>query len=187
MNIKIRTGNPFLKEYLKGKKSIMKADGGTLLYIILAVISLIVSVIRQSNKKKAGIPVPPSSSPDKEENQPNPQSTWQKELEDIFGKRFSVPEEKGEVTTYEEVEKQKAPEREISYSQEIIDVQEAKEKLERTYAGETITNEQSHMSSIYSYKPNDLLEDYALEPVVSEEFELRKAIIYSEVLNRKYF
>jgi hypothetical protein len=165
----------------------MKADGGTLLYIALAVISLIVSAVRQNNKKKAVMPVPPRPKPDMEESQPDPPATWQKELEDIFGKVFVQPEEKKDAGTNEKVEHPKAPDTVMSDSQEIIEVQEAQEELAGTLAGKTTTSGKPLKKPVYADVPVNFLEDNALGTVVSEEFELRRAIIYSEVLNRKYF
>lgn len=164
----------------------MKADGGALFYIIIAVLSLIVSAISKSNKKTAGKPV--ISNAPEEETEEVPQNPWEKELQEIFGKKepaASVPE-KRLVRENGEPNRDRVPE--ITGTQKAMYAQEAEEEL-KNYRGE-ISIEQPAVRSVSEdeirsskHAPEEE------EPVFSsgfEEFDLRKAIIYNEVLNRKY-
>lgn len=155
----------------------IKADGGALVYIILAVISLIVSAIGKSKSK--GVPQI-STEPRHSEQKAEPvdsQTTWQKELEDIFGKVIPVPEVKQEV-----LPKTKESGEQKGISTEITSMNVAERNLTAPSmkAGVEIHRPETH--------PEPLVVEDEHETLVSaEEFDLSRAVVYSEVLNRKYF
>lgn len=144
----------------------IKADGGggALVYIILAVISLIVSAVSKSQHKK--MPQGPAT-PQPQQPEPipaEPQPTWQQELEDIFGKVFTEPERKPEPAPVETVDNRVAEWNKYAQARES--------KPEDTHINahlEVIDEEEHH------------------EMAMAEEFDLQRAVVYSEVLNRKYF
>ena len=156
----------------------MKAEGGALIYVVLAVISLIVSAIGKS-KKKVGPPV--TSKPASEEPavpHKEPQTTWQKELEDIFGKVLTEPEVVVEKRQYEEPKPVIKPkiEPQVSVAEQRSVYMDAKK---------TISSEQKNAELSKSTHVDE--NEHEIAGINLEEFELNKAIIYSEVLHRKYF
>lgn len=157
----------------------IKADGGggALVYIVLAVISLVVSAIGKSKKK--GIPeVPTSRGPAQQEDKPvEPQTTWQRELEDIFGKVLSEPEVSSEAPKhgpFSPSKKEAFPETldpkvsELNKYAQSIDKKAEEARSDKH--SELIAEEELHYSA-----------------ALFEDFELSKAIVYAEVINRKYF
>lgn len=148
----------------------MKADGGALVYIILAVISLIVSAVGKNKNKEhrpasSGHDVP---KPDTEQGRP--QNTWQKELEDLFG--GNTDSRKPEVI-------------EVKQEQDELStrVRELNKYADSRQAAGTDEKGQIQSKSVFFYED----EEHEASDVNLEEFELRKAVIYAEVLNRKYF
>ena len=139
----------------------MKAEGGSLIYIIISIVFLIFSAY-QKNKKKVG---QPTSEPN-EAPETNPQPSWQKELEDIFG-----PVNEPEVVIAE----QPRPV-DIIQHQPVKEVKAfVPEKLQ-----EKPTN-QLHRQMIA------VEEEHELAVIDIDEFELGRAVVYTEILNRKYF
>jgi hypothetical protein len=157
----------------------MKADGGALIYIIIAVVVAIVNAVTKSKKKEI---TPAPSKPYHEENpepQKTPQTTWQKELEDIFGE-LPKPEVVIEKPAYEAPEPKTKPEPEIKAEPSMVDQWNKYQASNKMAEPELIPMEiDEHVHKSYS-EPEPL-------PLDLEEFELRKAVIYSEVINRKYF
>lgn len=146
----------------------IKADGGggALVYIILAVISLIVSAVSKSqNKKMPQAPTAPQ--PQQQEPIPaEPQPTWQRELEDIFGKVLTQPERKPEpvAVPVETVDSR------VSEWNKYAQARESKPEEVNTKSSPEVIEEEEHH-----------------ELALAEDFDLRRAVVYSEVLNRKYF
>lgn len=149
----------------------MKADGGALVYIILAIISLIVSAVGR-NRNKGRRPIPSSS--EIPESEPQPQHTWQKELEDIFGTGRTVnPEPETQVSESDET--QSGLEEMPPYVKEL-----------NKYAASATNNEiEAQSNPTTASFQNE--EEHESVGISLEDFELRKAIVYAEVLNRKYF
>jgi len=147
----------------------MKADGGALVYIIIAVVSLVIRAISK-NKNKEHPPV--SSVPEvhnPESEQRKPQNTWQKELEDIFS--AGTQDRKPEV---------------IKVKQEPDEVSAQVRELNKyaNFRRTAVTEGKGqHVESVFFHED----EEHEASDVNLEEFELRKAVIYAEVLNRKYF
>lgn len=154
----------------------MKADGGALVYIILAVISLIVSAVSK-NKNKQDRPVtttPRESHPEVDPKEP--QTTWQKELEEIFGYGTKRPQQADEVDK-QRTEKARVQQEEISpYVSQL-------NRYAETHKSEVNTVE----SSVYVDALSTDEEEYESFVLNAEDFDLRKAVVYAEVLNRKYF
>jgi hypothetical protein len=156
----------------------MKADGGALVYIVLAIVSIIVSAIGKNKRK--GIPqVPMNPKPAEQEAKPvEPQATWQKELEDIFGKAFSEPEMVSESPKNETVHT-------LEKKEVLAEVPDAKVTEWNNYlqSKKTVVEEPGPFADVEIYT---LEEEHS--PLVSfGDFELSKAVVYAEVLNRKYF
>lgn len=170
----------------------MKADGGALVYILIAIISLVVSAISKNNEKKAKRPAPPVNDAPEWEEVPQPQAsrpktTWHQEFEEIFGE---VTKPVYKEYSPEEIKPEFDKEPEYLGSQESIIANEAEEEIKPGYVGEAITENES---SVYFHQHSGIIEsleeeqEMELQPVAREDFDLRKAVIYSEVINRKYF
>ena len=155
-----------------------KADGGgALIYIILAVISLIVSAIGKS-KSKGTHQAPPAPGPSEQETKPHePEVTWQKELEDIFGKVFTEPEVSTQIPKNES-----AP---VSSKKEVLS-----ENVD-TKVAELNKYAKFKEAKVEEDKPTkhlEVIEEEERSPLASvEDFDLSMAVVYTEVLNRKYF
>lgn len=167
----------------------MKADSGSWIYIVLSVLFLIISAIGK-NKKKAET----ASGPVGEEldtSQPNPEKAWPRNFEEVLTDVFDLPKQK-------EVSYEKPPSRNI-YSEryekpvETIDEEEA-QSLETTeiekFSYETPVVPNEYVKPQYQsmvVKSEDKLPKTLETVFESGEFNLKKGIIYAEILNRKYF
>jgi hypothetical protein len=159
----------------------MKADGGALLYIVIAVVSLIISAIGK-NKKREMPPVSSEHSSDETEApRQAPQPTWQKELEDIFGKVLDEPEV-AEKHQYEVPKPAEMPKHKNA-NQQVDPTIAALNK----YAESKQASREDKKADNNSHVMAPIEEEHETTVFNPEEFELSKAVIYSEVLNRKYF
>ena len=160
----------------------MKADGGggALVYVILAVISLIVSAIGK-NKNKVSRPVAPRPETAEPEHQPQqPATTWQKELEDIFGKVLTEPEVVVDKPRPQDTFSQTEVKKEVPKETMSSNVYELNKYAASKKANAEEAKKAEHSGAIH------VLEEEHENHFHIEEFELQKAVIYAEVLNRKY-
>jgi hypothetical protein len=143
----------FINAYLDVDIKMIKSESNSLVYIIISIILLVISTIGK-NKNKKHTPLP-------SEGVPTPQTSWSKELEDIFGK---IAEEKP-IDPKDTHEKEKPVEE--------IQKRKVTPKPASDIAFHVLNNEHEELFS------------ERIIPI--DEHEMRKAIIYSEILNRKYF
>lgn len=170
----------------------MKAESGSLVYIIISIALLIISSL--GKKKKQVNPPTTDYEPDYDQHPqaPRPQQTseWPKDLEDVFGKMFDVETPKPAEKPYSYEEEYKPETTYSSYENYIPE----NESLE-------IIKEES--DSLEILKPNEA--DYVVgkkyefesemeydldleEPAFAiDEIEVEKAVVYAEIINRKYF
>jgi hypothetical protein len=161
----------------------MKADGGTLVYILIGLISVVISAVEKNRKKKlAASSRPASSGHPASETQEPPQPSWQKELEDIFGKSFDVPEP--EANDRKQETPASTPQSEPKIYPNPKKVSQAEHWEKENAPMEPVMKSDVTLLSKNQASTNDETE-FAL--VDFEQFDLRKAVIYNEVLNRKYF
>jgi hypothetical protein len=161
----------------------MKADGGTLLYILIGLISVIISAVEKNRKKKAAanrIPANPSVPAPEPHTSSRPE--WQKELEDIFGKPFEDSRTEADNKRQEEPVMPRAEPVLIPAPEKV---RRPREHWERATSPVLSTEIISPVVKPEAQKSTE--EDDQLITVDSEYFDLRKAVIYNEVLNRKYF
>ena len=174
----------------------MKADGGSLVYIILSLLFIIISAIGKNSKKQAQQNQSQGRQPSQgkpspmDEPQPMPQrGNWPKELEEIFGNVFTEnyetePEEKPESIPPKEV----IPEPRQTYFtyDNIPPVIESQENIEVISDTPHLTKEEEE-SLLESELQFDVETDARNLRFNLENFDLQKAVIYSEIINRKYF
>ncbi|MDP4209580.1 MAG: hypothetical protein Q8928_12275 [Bacteroidota bacterium] len=139
----------------------MKADSSTLVYIIISVVLLVVSAFNK-NKKKTSSDEQGGGLP---ENIPRA-NPWEKELEDIFGKVLGQ-------------EPEPVPKREF-VPEPVTQSEALKNEPPRLKQPQTVV---PHSSSSFIYNDEEP-EERRIE-LSGQEFE--KAVIYAEILNRKYF
>jgi hypothetical protein len=151
----------------------IKAGVSPIVYIIIAVIAMIVNAINKSKKQTV---LPPKTSPDAENEHPKPQPSWQKELEDIFGK---VLEEKPEVIMEKPKVHETIAETSVKSDQSISKSKEV--AYSSNLMSETNAPEEHSLSHIYESI------EYEESIIDLEHIELKKVVIYSEIMNRKYF
>jgi len=156
----------------------MKADGGTLVYILIGLISVIISAVEKNRKKKLASQQAPAKRP-ASETQEQPQPSWQKELEDIFGKSFEAPQP--EIND----KKQEAP----AYTAETKPViyPQKKQQVEHWEKSNASIPAVEKSTPITVKNLTTVEDNNEFAYVDFENFDARKAIIYTEVFNRKYF
>lgn len=161
----------------------MKADSSALVYIIISIALLIISSIGKA-KKQAGErpPARPPSRPPSPMDEPVP-TGLPREFEEIFGKIFTQ-------------EQQPVPEQEIVYdNEEEFETSEIPQNYNPQYESlETITEEAESLESINiteepvaSVNYTGIQEEQEYDNTYIQDIDLEKAIIYSEIINRKYF
>jgi hypothetical protein len=167
----------------------MKADSGSLVYILISVALLIISSL--GKKKKPVNPPAKDYTPEYEpETQvPTPRQTheWPKDLEDVFGKMFDVeiPKPAEKPQTYE---KETVPETPYFTYDSYKPENESLEVIaDENQTLETIkSNEYERLSS--SLLREEVVEEKEEEPAFAfDGSDLEKAVIYAEIVNRKYF
>jgi len=150
----------------------MKAEGGGLIYIIISIVFLIISAYQKNKKKREQAAHPAEGG----EESTHPTPGWQKELEDIFGPVDPVPE----VVS--------VPSTRYDDNKPVATTIAEHERVERITPkeGKIATNTDHRIMKDF---PADLTvqEGHEIANIDLDEFELEKAVIYSEILNRKYF
>jgi hypothetical protein len=169
----------------------MKADSGSLVYIIISIALLIISSL--GKKKKPVNPPTTDYEPDYEPQPqaPRPQQTseWPKDLEDVFSKMFDVetPKPAEKPQPYEEEYK---PETTYSSYESYTPENESLETIkDETESLEVVKpNEVDYAKSDYTFVSE---KEYEIEEEESafalETLEVEKAVVYAEIINRKYF
>lgn len=169
----------------------MKADSGSLVYIIISIALLIISSL---GKKKKPVNPPttdyePDYEPQPQAPRPQPTNEWPKDLEDIFGKMFDVetPKPAEKPQSYEEEYK---PEPTYSSYENYTPENESLEVIkEETESLEVIKpNETEYIKSDNIIASETVYDVEDEEPAFAlETLEVEKAVVYAEIINRKYF
>jgi hypothetical protein len=171
----------------------MKADSGSWLYIILSIVFLVLTALGNKNKKKATTSTQPVNDEDDYEPTPTTQSphaparTWPKSLEDVLSEVLDGP--KRPEVVYERPQ----PVRETilestqnSYERIEEEAQSLETISEEVFTYESIGSDKKRVEYVESPITNNKTEES--EPVLAfNNLDLRQGIIYSEILNRKYF
>jgi hypothetical protein len=146
-------------------------DPGTLIYIIIAVIAAIAGAIKKSNKKS-------------NENKSEPEKKPVKTLEEILSETLGLPVEEPKVPqTVKPAQPSFSPGQKITIPYE--QVHHAKNESDQAFLHEGVP-------ATFVEHEEDFIKSTEIKGInVSEkaafvDFNLKKAIIYSEILNRKY-
>jgi hypothetical protein len=168
----------------------MKADSGSWLYIILSIVFIVISAISNKNKKKASTSTPPIN----DEPASQPQRSWPRNFEEVLTEVLDLPKPKPQEVI---VEQPRSP-----YGGPLENTQNSYEKIEteaqslETIETETFTYEAPVVETKKVEKPvskeqvENKKEKQKEESALvfgGKEFDLRQGIIYTEILNRKYF
>jgi hypothetical protein len=151
----------------------IKAESHSLIYIVISIILLIISSIGKNRNKKQ-LATPPS-----EEGVPAPPTTWQQELEDVFTKMSGEEPAYGKTTPKQEQVKFETLTTKVS----DIETKPSQANVNQTTAApfrESVSNAGLSFTSRQE-------ENLSVRNIDMDENEIRKAIIYSEIINRKYF
>lgn len=149
----------------------MKADTSWF-YIVISVIFIIISALGK-NKKKQEASVPPRKKPEYDSGEPEPKTTWPKSFEDILTEVLEVPKTKEVIFRNEAPYVDETPSPVKEPEKKPIKIQEEKKLQEGDRNPKTAP------------EPEEKEVFYPRFNV--EEMDLRQGIIYSEILNRKYF
>jgi hypothetical protein len=162
----------------------MKAESGNWLYILLSAVFIILSLIGNKDKKKQTSSTQPIND-DYEPSRP-PERHWPKSLDDVLTEVLDLPKQQQVVIT----------ENKPWAREEVLDMpQNSYEKIgEEAQSLETIEEEAfsyetpAELSKSRVQRVESLKEPEVREPqLVFSDFDLREGIIYTEILNRKYF
>ena len=140
-------------------------DGGTLFYIIIAVVALISGFIQKKNAKN-------NQEPSKPEHSPDP---WKEifDFPDMEEKPASEYKPEPVKVEVRKPEVKKAPEPVNPFlSKQTLDYLKSREGIVSTFDDVIKQGEIGSISENEHHKP--------------VEIDLRKAVIYSEIINRKY-
>ena len=152
---------------------------GDYIYLILALALGLISAIR----KKKGKNEQAEEFQDEEQQGPRPRSN---PLDEIFGdlvlsEEEEISYEQEPVETYMEPEPQMQPE----IQKKQTEANPYEEYLKRSNQNhETISQKLSVISE--KKKDEDKRKTSSMKQSIKSEFDLKKAVIYSEILNRKY-
>jgi hypothetical protein len=151
----------------------IKAESHSLIYIVISIILLIISSIGKNRNKKQ-LATPPS-----EEGVPSPPTTWQQELEDVFTKISGEEPVHGNTNPKQEQVKTETQTLTFPY----IEPKPSPANVNQP----TVTPFKESFSNAGLSFTSRQEENLSVRGIDMDENELRKAIIYSEIINRKYF
>ncbi len=163
---------------------------GIIIYLLLAVIGILASVYRQKNRRKAIKPPPVPTAPVNTEVTESYETEYDP-FAGFFEEKPAVPEQEY-VTAEEESEVQEMTAEEKAESKNHDEGEAVFEETKETFISDDIHYESPDVFAEVEYgeeSPNlledeDLTKDHPKPPEEKEEFDLKKAIIYSEILKR---
>lgn len=158
----------------------MKIDIENILYIIVIIVWVVVGLIKK-NKKKEGRPAP--SGPPQEGTQPPDISEM---LEEILGKKPPKPPEKKPVIVPRKEVKHRVPE-DLKTLESITGT----DSTERSIKKSALYSERKPVVSRKIKPESEIQQEQEAVPDIKKimeesTFDLRKAVIYSEILNPPY-
>ena len=164
---------------------------GIIIYLLIAVIGILASVYRQKNKRKAVKPPPVPTAPVNTEVSESYETEFDP-FAGFFEEKPAVPEQEY-VTAEEESEVREMIAEEKAESKNRDEGEAVFKETEETIISDDIQYESPDVFAKVEYgegSPNlledeDLTKDHPKPAEEREEFDLRKAIIYSEILKRR--
>jgi hypothetical protein len=164
---------------------------GIIIYLLLAVIGILASVYRQKNRRKAAKPPPiPAASVDTEvtdshETEFDPFAGFFEEKPAVPQQEYMTAEEESEVQ--EPIAEEKADSKNLDEGEAVF------EETKETLISDDVQYESPDIFAEVEYgdeSPNfledeDLTKEHSKPPEERAEFDLKKAIIYSEILKRR--
>lgn len=161
----------------------IKAESGSLLYIIISIIVLIVSAFSKKNQKEG------KNWSDDPQHHPHPQETaneppWAKEWGDIFGKvlqnePYPQKTEKPPAPLYHEDTAER-----IKTEDHLSEQEREKEKRKVAHQHNSKITTKDHNNHVAMLWDEEEASGSIFHP---EEFELERAVIYNAILEPKYF
>ena len=153
---------------------LVKGSFEDFIYIIIGVIWIAFSIYKGAAKNKA------------RKNQPSPPQTEEQESTSIFENFLNNLIKEEEKEPYEPVELRK---------EETVEVKPAPESSDKIFSYDDLVEESNyfHESNVYEEKADkkaslkEELKTHLKDSKTKPRFDLRKAVIYSEILNRRYF
>ncbi len=152
-------------------------DVDTIIYIIIVLASILIGAFGRSRKKQANKTTRPSFNPIQEEEVIPTEMTFK----DMFNDTQETPYQEEEFYVNEPQEEETEDYIEEKSNKEILDTAES--KLD-------VINEEEGIRSVIANKKEDISsesEEKEDSTDISEVFDIKTAVIYSEILNQKYF
>lgn len=152
-------------------------DVDTIIYIVIILASILIGAFGKSRKKQANTTARPSFNPIEEEKAVPYEMTFK----DLFKESQETPYQEEEFYINEAQEEETEDNIEENFNKEILDTAES--KLD-------VINEEEGIRSVIVNKKEDISsesEEKEDSSDISEDFDVKTAIIYSEILNQKYF
>ena len=151
----------------------LQADFGDVLYYIIFAVVIIAGIFEKSAKAKrqqqAQIPAPPHPDDDFEDVEHHPSESPPQSLEEIMRRMMQTVEAP-------------QPEEAVSYTEEAQSLEVIPETPYYHY--QPVVNQITNPSEMFS--PSPVEEQIETDKLPEYEFDIRQAIIASEILNRKY-
>ncbi len=158
----------------------MEDNIGTIFYIVLVVIVLIISTVARKRKKEAAAQMPQKGETDGfDPFQLFEQDSREPDTEMSDQMTITAPE-----TPPVQSELEKIIEEGVSAFDEGSPLDE---RIDITFKEEMITDDQEHQPSEDLTKPYDTSKEESELDKIIKEFDLKKAVILSEIINRKEF
>ncbi|MBN2350106.1 MAG: hypothetical protein JXJ22_14800 [Bacteroidales bacterium] len=165
----------------------------TIIYIVITIIAIVASVYRNKAKKEQTAPkniffpdLEMDTEPEYEQQRENPTEEYLSPLEEILLGKQPEPE------IYKEPEIISEPESKQIEGEAVFEETKnllISDDISHEGSAEVSAEESGDMSeeiSKYKFYDYNAIKDTE-EDVTERDFDLKKAVIYSEILNRKYF
>ncbi len=169
----------------------MNVDSGSWIYILLSIVFLVLSAIGNKNKKKASTSTQPIDEDYEPGNAPA-EKHWPKSFEDVLNEVLDIPKQKEVI-----IEKPYSPPIEVRevrekniYERYENEAQSLETIEAEVFSYETPVEDKTPAKPIYQKMevPKEIEKEEELAVTLSDsDFDLRQGIIYTEILNRKYF
>ena len=150
----------------------MDGDWGNIIYLIAAVLFGIISMFKK--KKQPNAVSPPDVDEDFEQPTVEPSSGFDSVLETLLG--VEMPKQNAQTIKEQELEPEPARQ------ETMMEEYERKEKEKAALYTETKNESLSSLDSLYTNEVDEI----EAEDEEKEEIDWRQAIIYKEILDRKY-
>jgi hypothetical protein len=165
-------------------------DGiGNIVYIVLTILFIVIGLI--GKKKPKQIPVSPNSEDEEDFTKDNSERTAFSSFNDLFGDLIQGNEPVSEIAL-DQYDESSERDYEVDPSPEKFDI--SKDPIDSIVNEELLDNQVEHIETIPDFIKltevggvNENMDLSVKDNKFIEELDIEKAVVYSEILNPKYF